>query len=204
MTAPSTSPAQPVRPPARTDRDEPAFEQTLAAARAGDERAFAALWERFNPMLVRYLRVVARAHAEDLASETWLQVIRGLREFTGDDGAFKGWLFTIARNRVTDWRRYEARRPAASFDPDVDDAASADDTEQAVIDRLGTDDALRLIAALPPDHAEIIMLRVVAGLDVAAVATLVGKSAGSVRVTSHRALHRLRTLVESSNGGVTR
>lgn len=189
------------------------FASVLDGARRGDEASFTQLWRWFHPSLLRYLRVATRDAAEDIASETWLQVVRGLAGFEGDEGAFKGWLFTIARNRVTDWHRYTGRRPSQPFDPALDDAAGDDDTEDAVLERLGTDEALRLIAALPAEYAEIIMLRVVAGLDVAVVAEMVGKSPGSVRVTSHRALHRLRELLAASaprleaaprRGGVTR
>ncbi len=53
---------------------------------------------------------------------------------------------------------------------------------------------LTLIASLPPDQAEIIMLRVVAGLDAREVARMVGKSPGAVRVAAHRGLRRLAGL----------
>ena len=52
-----------------------------------------------------------------------------------------------------------------------------------------------LIATLPPDIAEIVTLRVVAGLDVAQVAKLVHKRPGAVRVASHRALAKLHALL---------
>lgn len=63
--------------------------------------------------------------------------------------------------------------------------------EQAAEERAATTAALRAVAGLPPDQAELVMLRVVAGLDVATVATLVGKSPGAVRVAVHRALKTL-------------
>lgn len=178
---------------------EMTFEQTIAAARAGDEVAFAALWRELQPPLVRYLRVLAPELAEDLASECWLQVMRSLGRFKGDQAGFKSWLFTIARNKVTDARRHAGRRPASSFDEnDVDDHRSPDDTEQLVLDRIGTEAALRLIAQLPPDQAEVIVLRVVAGLEVTDVARIVHKSPGAVRVMSHRALRRLQEMLVRS------
>ncbi|HEX7105467.1 MAG TPA: sigma factor-like helix-turn-helix DNA-binding protein, partial [Acidothermaceae bacterium] len=61
-----------------------------------------------------------------------------------------------------------------------------------------TEAALALIAKLPPEQAEIIVLRVVAGLEVADVARVVRKSPGSVRVTTHRALRKLRELLAQS------
>ncbi len=176
------------------------FEQALAAARSGDDQAFAQLWRSLNPALLRYLRVLAPKIADDVASETWLQVVRGLRGFSGDEAGFKSWLFTIARNKVTDAARQAARRPIEiSDDDDVAPPAAPDDTAAAVLERLDTEAALALIAKLPPDQAEVIMLRVVAGLEVADVARVVRKSPGAVRVTSHRALRRLRELLPHSS-----
>jgi RNA polymerase sigma-70 factor, ECF subfamily len=175
-----------------------AFETHLRAAQRGDEDAFAALWQANHPPLLRYLRVLAGDVAEDVASETWFQVVGGLRRFRGDEAGFRAWIFTIARNKLTDWRRYENRRPVYVIDDvetagaDTADPRTADDE---ALERISTQGALRLIAALPQDQAEIVLLRVVAGLDVAAVADIVGKRPGAVRVTCHRALRRLHDLV---------
>ena len=174
------------------------FEQTLAAARSGDEQAFGTLWRALHPPLLRYLRVLAPKIADDVASEVWLQVIRGLRGFSGDEAGFKSWLFTIARNKVTDSARQAARRPLEISDDDIAPAVAPDDTAAQALERFDTEAALALIAKLPPDQAEIIMLRVVAGLEVADVARVVRKSPGAVRVTSHRALRKLRELLAQS------
>jgi len=174
------------------------FEQTLAAARSGDEQAFGTLWRALHPPLLRYLRVLAPKIADDVASEVWLQVIRGLRGFSGDEAGFKSWLFTIARNKVTDSARQAARRPLEISDDDISPAVAPDDTAAQALERFDTEAALALIATLPPDQAEIIMLRVVAGLEVADVARVVRKSPGAVRVTSHRALRKLRALLAQS------
>jgi RNA polymerase sigma-70 factor, ECF subfamily len=181
------------------------FDEALTAAQTGDEAAFAILWRALHPALLRYLRVLAPEAAEDIGSECWLQVMRSLRRFKGDEAGFKAWLFTIARNKVTDWRRHEKRRPTDPLEDRVaDETMAVDDTEDAVLARIGTEAALRLIAELPPDQAEIIMLRVVAAMDVADVARIVHKSPGAVRVTSHRALRRLRdALAHSGDLGET-
>jgi RNA polymerase sigma-70 factor (ECF subfamily) len=127
---------------------------------------------------------------EDVAAETWLQVVRGLDRFTGDATAFRAFLFTVARNRAVDLGRRQAARPALLLaePPDTATAASA---EAAVFAEIATEEALALVASLPPDQAEMVMLRVVAGMDVATVADLVGKKPGTVRVTVHRALGAL-------------
>jgi RNA polymerase sigma-70 factor, ECF subfamily len=174
------------------------FEDVLRAAQAGDENAFAQIWRALNPPLERYLRTLAPSSAADLASETWLQVIRNLSAFSGGEQAFRGWVFTIARNKVIDAARHDKRRPRTTADNGAIDAcASLDDTAMLAMEHLGTDSALKLIATLPRDQAEVILLRVVAGLDAATVAEIVGKSAGAVRVAAHRGLRRLQELVGS-------
>ena len=176
------------------------FEDVLLAAQAGDENAFAQLWRSLNPPVVRYLRTLAPASASDLvsdlASETWVQVIRNMSKFSGGEPAFRAWVFTIARNKVLDAARHDQRRPRSSTgDAALHRLASPDDTAHLAMENLSTDAALALIASLPRDQAEVIMLRVVAGLDATAVGLILGKSPGAVRVTAHRGLRRLQALV---------
>lgn len=132
---------------------------------------------------------------EDLAAETWLQVVRDLHGFRGGSAEFRAWLFTVARHRAIDHGRARAARPVVPVaDPGSNGArpqASHPSAEQDATEREATAAALRLVATLPVEQAELVMLRVVAGLDVATVAELVGKKPGTVRVAVHRALKSL-------------
>ena len=146
----------------------------LSAAQEGSEAAFTRLWTDTNPVLLRYLRVIAPETAEDVAAETWVHVVRGLRRFRGDEAAWRAWLFTTARRRMIDASRRRSRRKEEPLD-DVQAASlpvTADAADLAM-ERLGTRAAIRLLAGLPPLQAEVILLRVLAGLDKDAVARLV-------------------------------
>jgi len=166
------------------------FECVLAAAQTGAEWALTALYRDLHPAVLRYLYSQDPADAEDLASETWLDVARGLQRFDGDETAFRRWIFTIARRRLLDHRRATARRrthpiPVESLHleaPDCADEAMAFASTRAALARL---------ACLPPEQAEVVLLRVLADLDVEDVAKIVGKRPGTVRVLQHRALKRL-------------
>ena len=178
-----------------------AFSITLASAQGGDETAFACLFRDVQPALMRYLRVIT-ADAEDVAGETWLQVVKGLPGFRGGEEAFRAWLFTIARHRAVDASRSRARRtdvPLATTEA-VEQPTTADAADLA-LEAISTRSVVALIMNLPPEHAEIIMLRVVAGLEATDVARIVGKTPGAVRVTAHRALRKLADLAERA--GVT-
>ena len=172
--------------------DDAELAAALAAAVQGDAGAFAALWRAMQPAVLRYLRVIVGETAEDVASETWLQAARDLRRFSGAPPAFRVWLFTIARNRAIDDRRRVQRRPEEPRElSDRDVASTAPDVAQDVIQQSDTDWALSMIASLPKDQAEAVMLRVVAGLDVAQTAQVLGKRPGAVRIAAMRGLRRL-------------
>jgi hypothetical protein len=88
----------------------------LTAAQSGSKAALTLLWRDANPALLRYLRVLAPDAAEDIAAETWLQVVRGLPGFRGDQSDWRAWLFTTARGRAIDGTRRRARRPTSPLD----------------------------------------------------------------------------------------
>lgn len=171
--------------------DDDLLAAAVRAASTGDEAGFATLWRTLQPAVLRYLRVVVGDAAEDVASETWLQAARDLHRFTGDGAAFRGWLFRIARHRAIDEKRRAGRRPEQPTGTVADDRTRTRDAAAEMLEQSGTAWALRLIAELPPDQAEAVMLRVVAGLDVATTARVLGKRAGAVRIATMRGLRRL-------------
>jgi RNA polymerase sigma-70 factor, ECF subfamily len=175
------------------------FPKVLRAAADGDGAAFAMLWRDTHPPLLRYLWVAAGDAAEDVASEVWLEVARRIAKFKGGEPEFRGWLFTLARRKVIDRHRYEARHPESpTGDAEPLDRPASDDTFAAALEDISTGAALALIASLPPEQAEIIVLRVVVGMDATEVARMVGKSPGAVRVAAHRGLRLLSARLASA------
>ncbi|MEO7556896.1 MAG: RNA polymerase sigma factor [Acidimicrobiales bacterium] len=170
-----------------------AFPGILAAAQTGAEWAVTALYQEYDPALVRYLRARAGQDGEDVAAETWLDAARNLAGFSGDEERFRRWLYTIANRRVTDWLRRGSRRPVAfSSQETLATQIDGGDTAELALGRLDADDIARRIATvLPPAQAEIVLLRVVVGLTVDEVAEVTGRRPGTVRVMAHRALRRL-------------
>jgi RNA polymerase sigma-70 factor, ECF subfamily len=178
------------------------FAVVLAAAQGGSEEMFAVLWRDANPALTRYLRVLAPEGAEDIAAETWVSVLRGLATFTGDETSWRAWLFTTARRRFLDQARHLRRHPVEPLDEiGVREVPTAPDAAQLAMDNIATESALALLSKLPEQQAEIIMLRVVAGLDTDVIAEMLGMTAGNVRVAAHRGLRKLEALL--ARGGVT-
>jgi RNA polymerase sigma-70 factor, ECF subfamily len=169
------------------------FDEALAAAQDGAQWAVGVLWNELHPRLLRFLRGLDRSAAEDVEADTWLAAARDLGTFHGDDRQFRAWMFTIARNRLIDWRRREARRPSVAVSPEVlGERPAADDPAGLALDVVRADAAVALVrSCLPTDQAEVILLRVLGGLDVDEVAAIVRKRPGNVRVLQHRGLRRL-------------
>jgi RNA polymerase sigma-70 factor, ECF subfamily len=175
------------------------FDRCLAAAQAGDESSFTELFRSVQPSLLRYLRTVGGALADDVAAETWLSVVKGLGRFRGDESKWKAWVFTIARARLVDARRRAARAPTpVDIDVVLDGCVAADDVAGTVEEMFSTEAALALIGQLPEQQAEVVLLRYVGGLEVAQTARALGKRPGTVRVASHRALRRLADLLAAA------
>jgi RNA polymerase sigma-70 factor, ECF subfamily len=172
-------------------------------AQRGDPAAFRALYRDAQPRLLRYLYSLVGDDAEDVASETWLQVAKDLASFTGDHDGFRGWVTTIGRHRALDHLRYRARRPPAQPVPAQELAAlaAADDTAAGAIEAVATDAAIRLIATLPPDQAQAVLLRAVVGLDADRAGQVLGKRAGAVRTAAYRGLRTLAKRLEDSPAG---
>jgi RNA polymerase sigma-70 factor, ECF subfamily len=176
------------------DSDPEGIGEALGLARSGDETGFLLLWDALQPRLLRYLQVLGCEDVDDVASETWFQAVRDLGRFkkgTADD--FRAWLFTIGRHRAVDAARSRTRfrDKVLAAHAAAPQAPSGNPVEDEVLDGLSTRQAIALVAGLARDQAEVVALRIIAGLDTGALARVLGKSPGAVRVALHRGLRTL-------------
>jgi RNA polymerase sigma-70 factor (ECF subfamily) len=168
----------------------------IAAAKNGDEEAFRFLYRAIHPGLLRYLRALVGNDAEDVASEAWLRIARDLGGFTGSSG-FRAWALTVAHNRAMDHVRHSRRQPAVLTPIErLSEIAGAGDAGEQAAERISTTRAIGLIAGLPPDQAQAVLLHVVVGFDGPATARMLGKRPGAVRMAASRGLRRLATRVD--------
>ncbi len=167
----------------------------IARARSGDRAAFSELYDRHVDSVYRYLvyRVREPADAEDLTSEVFTRAFANIHRYRWQGKSFLAWLYTIARNAVTDRRRRE--RPTV----DLDDAYGVAEDGPTAHDhavRGEALDALRgAIRHLTSEQQEVIVLRFVENLSSRQVAKVLGKNEGAIRALQFRALGRLRKLL---------
>ena len=193
MTRPVDAPAGSAVRPEASD-----LSGAVRDAQRGSSNAFRMLYRDTQPRLLRYLYTLVGDDAEDVASETWLQVSRDLASFAGDYDGFRGWVTTIGRHRALDHLRSRGRRPPSVPVPaeDLAGLAASDDTAAGALEAVSTDAAIRLIATLPPDQAEAVLLRAVVGLDADSAGRVLGKRAGAVRTAAYRGLRTLAKRLE--------
>jgi RNA polymerase sigma-70 factor (ECF subfamily) len=177
------------------------FASTLAAARTGAEWAWTALYRDLAPIVFGYLRGRGASEPEDVLAEVFLQVVRNLGDFDGDEGQFRTWVFTIAHRRAVDEYRARSVRPVDPVAPDtLLDQQEFIDVEAQAIARTELDRALRLMRKLSPDRRSVLLLRLVGALSIDEIASVLDKRPGAVKVQLRRALAALNR--EISKEGV--
>lgn len=166
---------------------------------AGDEEAFTRLFERHCGPVKYYLRRMLGSveTAEDVSQGVWLNVLRGIRGLKRL-GAFRTWLYTIARREALSQLEREGRVTAA--DDETDPETLPDDAG----DEFSADDAEAVHAALDKlsaVHREALVLRYIEDMSYEEIAAVTGCGLGTVRSRIHYAKGALRRLMEEADDG---
>ncbi len=141
-----------------------------------------------------YSRVRSAADAEDLTSQTFVTALENLSRLR-DSLKFTPWVFSIARNKATDFFRKSQRNPTAEYIEELDQRkAGHGELSQADQDRLR--DLECLISHLGPLEQEYLRLRIVAGLHFAEIALILNEPETRIKKKYYRLLERLQAQVE--------
>jgi RNA polymerase sigma-70 factor (ECF subfamily) len=176
---------------------EPPFSETIAqGVREGDPDALAAVYRALIGPLTGYLhaQVLDRQLAEDLASETFLELVHSCRTISGGPFEIRGWLYRAARHNLIDQRRYRARRPVDVVETVPDGQDHGPSTDDLAADGMAAVRAA--LSGLSPDQAQVLTLRFLGGLSAPEVATILGKTEGAVRALQHRGVAAMARLLE--------
>ncbi len=171
------------------------LDDLVVAARARDPGTWTEIYRSSYPRLYSYARrrLPNTETAEDAVSETMSRAVAGIGRYRGEGGGLMAWLHGILRNVVLD-----AQNAGRRFTPDAAPDVAADGADP--VDHLLRDaDAVRVrqaFATLSPAEQEIVELRVVSGLRVDAVGSIVGRRSGAIRMVQNRALAKMRALLD--------
>lgn len=171
------------------------FPEILRAAQLGAEWAWRTLYRDLAPAVTGYLRLHGIAEPEDLTGEVFVQIVRGLSGFTGDEKQFRSWVFVIAHHRIADERRSRSRKPSAPAElQTLEQVAPSGNAETEALSRLSIGEIRRVLDALSDDQRDIMLLRIVGGLTLEETAGVVGKRVGSVKALQRRAIATIRRM----------
>jgi len=171
------------------------FDPALVAARQGEAWAWTSLYQDLAGQVRGYLAGRGAADPDDLASETFLQVARGIGSFQGGEAEFRSWVFVIAHRRLIDERRAASRGPTVVSGPDADSvlhAMPAESAEDVAMEGHRSVEFSAQLASLTDDQRDVLMLRVIGDFSVRDTAGILGKSEGAIKVLQHRAIAALR------------
>ncbi|TJZ52040.1 sigma-70 family RNA polymerase sigma factor [Streptomyces piniterrae] len=172
----------------------------------GDRRATHDLLAHVHPLALRYCRTRlsrlpgdARHFVEDLAQEVCVAVLCALPRYRDTGKPFEAFVFAIAGHKVADLQRAAMRGPGSTAVPSDEMPEQPDDSlgpEERALLSSDAEWAKKLLANLPENQRELVLLRVAVGLTAEETGQMLGMSPGAVRVAQHRALSRLRALAE--------
>jgi len=175
----------------------------VADAQAGDPTALDRLIGAVRPAAFRYCRSRLATYAggldeaDDAAQETCVAVLRALPGYRRHgDAPFAALVYAIASNKVADTQR-RFSRAAVLVDEFPEQTEPSLNPEEQVIAAVDVRTAVQLLALLPARMREVVSQRA-AGLSAEVVGERLGMSANAVRVTQHRAIVKLRQLIEES------
>jgi RNA polymerase sigma-70 factor (ECF subfamily) len=173
-------------------------------AQLGDATALDELVREVRRAVLRYAiaQRLSREDADDLAQEVCVAVLRIVPGWRETGRSMWGFVFTVARNKMTDGVRRQIRHGALATPVSLDDDAGALEVadrsagpEEQTIANAGTARMDELLRALPATQREVLLLRAVVGLSGRETAEVLRLSPGSVHVLQHRATTKLRALL---------
>ena len=170
----------------------------VARIREGDEAALSALYRRYVDAIYRYVLAQVRdpQTAEDLTSDTFARMLRGLDAFRGD-ASFKNWLYQIARNRLRNHRRSAPYRLNLPLSPSLAEPEPMEPTTDE--DGRLRERVLALLRPLPPRYRQVLELRFLSGLSVEETARRMGITIANAKVLQHRALKKASQAVQEQS-----
>jgi RNA polymerase sigma factor (sigma-70 family) len=173
----------------------------VAGVRAGDDRAFELLFQRYQPRIAAYVRGMVRDHgrAEDITQDVFISALRRMREDTEREILFKPWIYEIAKNRCIDAFRRSRNASEVSFD--ARDAIGAAEhrrlaepgatPDSAVEGKVAIDNLCGAFGGLSQVHHDILVLRELEGLSYREIGERLGMTRPAVESTLFRARKRL-------------
>ncbi len=169
----------------------------MLAYAAGDAQAFDRLYEHYRTALYGFIlrQVKDPVASNDIYQQCWEKLIKGRHSYRSKS-PFPAWLFRIARNTVVDHFRRESKTPGGELPELVSDTAGP---EQQSLETEVEESLSAAIAKLPTEQREVVLLRLEAGLDLAAIANITGVNTETCKSRLRYALAKLQQQMQDTD-----
>ena len=186
------------RAAAAADEEAGVIRPLVDRAKEGDAEAFGALYDRFQPEILRYLIVRTRNRdvSEDLAQQVFLKAWQAIPRYQHRGAPFRAWLYRMAHNQMVD--HFRTSRPTT----DLEGVDLPEDPEaEARVLTAETNDLLRgALERLSEDHREVLVLRFLMEKSAREIGEIMDRKEVTIRGLQMRALQALRREIESEGG----
>ena len=173
------------------------FASVLIGAQAGADWAWDRLYAGFAPSVLGYFRLRGAADPENLLGETFFQLAKNIERYSGDETAFRSYLFTIAHGCMVDERRSAFRRRVdVTADLAVLDSVDETDPAEEAVRADSTERILAVLSRLSADQRDVLLLRMVSGFSLEETAQILSKSVGAVKALQSRGCASLRKTLD--------
>ncbi|OGK62356.1 hypothetical protein A2446_02345 [Candidatus Roizmanbacteria bacterium RIFOXYC2_FULL_38_9] len=175
------------------------IENLVKLGQKGDIDSYGKLFELLSDEIFRYCMIQLHSvpDSEDIVSETFKKAWSYIYKYKKDN--FRAFLYAIARNLIYDY--FDDKKKTNITNIDTFEKFDKHDGKSEILDKVTKDDECQklheAIAQLPQDYKEIVILRFIEDLPVQEVAVIIDKSPESVRVTQHRAIAKLKQILNN-------
>jgi len=168
----------------------------------GDFEAFGELYSIHLDRIYRYVfyQVKDNITAEDITEEVFVKAWKAIDSCKGKEQTFSSWLYRIAHNHVIDNLRRLKRRQSIEIetvDIEIETVDKVSSLELELEGELERQELLGVMACLPQNQRQVIILKFIEGLDNYEIGQVMGKRQGAIRVLQMRGLATLRRELSS-------
>lgn len=167
-------------------------------AAGGDTEAFGRIYDIYADRIYRhiYYRTSNIEDAKDLTQEVFLKAWQGLPKYKRTKTPFLAWLFTISHNRVIDY--YRTKKDFAYLNEEIIIEDSEKSPDKLLEEKFTQQEIRKVILQLPGDQQQVVLMNFIEGFEYGEIASALNKSEGNIRVIIHRALKRMRDILDKA------
>ena len=185
----------------KSKKEENQNSAILDLAIQGDLEAFSVLYKENVQKIYNYIyyRTGNTHDAEDLTARVFQRALKSISRYKNKGVPFSAWLYRIAHNLVANWHRDNKPKKEISIDDSPYVFSDSIHLESSLIKGQEVAELMVYVRKLAPDRQMVLILKYVDDLTNTEIGEILGKSEGAIRVIQHRALKKMRSIIEQEN-----